>query len=90
MPALAGPQDELGVLEAGDQLLARRRLHRLPDLAWRLALEAGEVAERHRAPSGPRRLGEVRAERGVELEDVRVASCMTQTAVNVFVIEPIR
>ena len=49
VPLLARPKDELGVLEAGDQLLARRRLHRLPDLARRLALDAGEMA---RAPCG--------------------------------------
>ena len=68
MPQLAGPKHELGVLEAGDQLLARRWLHRLPDLAGRLALDAGQVAERHPHRRADGRLGEVRAQRRLEVD----------------------
>ena len=52
----------------GEQILARRRLHRLPDLPRRLALEPGEVRE-HAADRRPvRALRQVRGERVVERE----------------------
>ena len=68
VPQLAGPKHELGILEAGDQLLAGRRLHRLPDLTGRLALDAGEVAERHPHRRPDRRLRQVRAQRRLEVD----------------------
>ncbi len=73
VPRLAGPQDALGVLEPREQLLPRGRLHRLPDLARRLALEAAQMGQRvaHRRPG--RHLGDVGAERIVEVEHHRVA-----------------
>ena len=56
-----------------EQLLAARRLHRLPDLARRLALEPGGVRE-HPAERRPvRALGQVRRQRVVERELARVA-----------------
>jgi hypothetical protein len=64
---LAGPQDELGILEAGDQLLAGRRLHGLPDLSRRLALDARHMAEGHPDRRPDRSLGKVGPHRGVEL-----------------------
>ncbi len=90
MPRLAGAQDALGVLEPREQLFPRGRLHRLPDLARRLALEAAQVGQRvaHRRPR--RRLGDVGAQRVVEVEHLASRSWRMQTAVNVFVIEPMR
>ena len=73
VPPGAGVEHLLGVPGPGEQLLARRRLHRLPDLARRLALEPGGVRE-HAADRRPvRTLGEVRGERVVERELARVA-----------------
>ena len=73
VPPRAGVEHLLRVGGAGEQLLARRRLHRLPDLAGRLALEAGGVRE-HAAERRPvRALGEVLVERVVERELARVA-----------------
>ena len=90
VPLLAGLEDELGVLEPGDELLAGRRLHRLPDLPGRLALDAGHVAEGHPDRRADRRLGEIRAQRRLELEPAFGDELHESTAVNVFVIEPMR
>ncbi len=73
VPGFARTQDALGVLEPGQKLLPRRRLHRLPHLAGRLALQAAQVRERVADSRAGRHLGDVRAERIVEVEDVRVA-----------------
>ncbi len=68
VPLLAGTEDELGVLEASDQLLTGGRLHRLPDLARRLALQAGQVTEGHPHRRADRGLGNGRTERRVQLD----------------------
>ena len=69
MPLLAGPQDLLGILEARDQLLARRRLHRLPDLPGRLALDSRQMAERHADRRADRCLWKVGAEWRLEIDE---------------------
>ena len=73
VPPRARIEHLLRVRGAGEQLLARRRLHRLPDLARRLALEPGGVRE-HAAERRPvRALGKVRGQRVVERELAGVA-----------------
>ena len=73
MPRLSWPEHALGVLEASEQLLPGRRGQRLPDLARRLALEPAQVRERVADREPDRRLGDVRAQRVVEVEDHCVA-----------------
>ena len=73
VPPRARVEHLLRVGGPGEQLLARGRLHRLPDLARRLALEARRVRQHapERRPVGA--LGEVRRQRIVERELAGVA-----------------
>ena len=68
MPPGSGRERLLGVHRALDELLARRRLHGLPDLAGRLALEAGGVREHPPERRRVRALRDVEVERVVERE----------------------
>ena len=63
---------------------------RLPDLAGRLALDPGQVGERLPHSRPDRGLGDVVRSAASSSSRPSAPSCMTQTAVNVFVIEPIR
>src|SRR4029077_4880492 len=78
VPQLAWAKHELGVLEAGDQLLARGWLHRLPDLAGRLALDTGQVAESHPHRRADGRLREVRAQRRLGVDVPRLGELHDQ------------
>ena len=81
------PEHELGLREAVDQLGAARELERLPDLAGRLALEAGAVREQPADRRGRRSAPPGRAARAGRRASSFPSSrrSITAAAVNVFV-----